>query len=141
MTSKKKKLKLQFYADECFPLPSVIFLKSLGYSIRHAYELKMVQKSDKTHFDKCKLLDRVLLTVDQRLKRYENFNYENHPGVIVIKCSSTVPSNVNKHAAFVLKKITSNVVKESIINGSLDRITQRKNEKVVSIYEKAGASS
>lgn len=77
--------------------------------------VKNAQKSDKAHFDKCKIIKRVLLTVDQRLKRYENFHYENYPGVVVIKCSSTTPPNVNKHATFVLKRIKNNSVKESLI--------------------------
>lgn len=44
-----KKPKLQFYADECFPVPVVTYLKSLGYSIIHAYDKNFIQKSDRFH--------------------------------------------------------------------------------------------
>lgn len=41
-----KKSRLQLYADECFPVTSVTYLKSLGYSIIHAYDRKLIGKSD-----------------------------------------------------------------------------------------------
>jgi len=57
MPSKKSQIKL--YADECFPVTSATFLRSLGYSIVHAFDLKLLQKSDLRHLKEGKKLKKL----------------------------------------------------------------------------------
>lgn len=117
-------------------ITSVLYLKGRGYSIQHVYTLGFEYQSDKVHFEKSRSLKRVLLTLDQRIRRYENFNYKDHPGVVVIKASSTMPRIVNEQTAFVLKRLTEHNVKEALVYGSKDRITQKRGEIITELFKR-----
>ena len=90
-----KKIRVRFYADECFPVPSVTFLKSLGVSIIHAYDLKLTGESDNFHLKQAKKLTRVLISIDRDFIGYKGAVLSGHPGVVLISGQTTVPS-INK---------------------------------------------
>src|SRR5882672_3623133 len=127
-----KKSHLQLYADECFPIPSVTYLKSLGYSIIHAYDLKYVKKPDRLHLKKSRSLNRVLITIDRDFIYYEQAALTDHPGVIVISAGSPTPTVVNSICKKLLKSVGETYVKESIITVTQDKITRMKNQKNIS---------
>lgn len=90
-----KKVRLQLYADENFPVGSVKYLKSLGISIIHAYSKGYIQKSDQFHLKVSKSVNRTLTTRDR------DFNYnwttlKNHPGVILISPGNQTSEAVNQ---------------------------------------------
>lgn len=72
-----KKSHIQLYADECFPVPSVTYLKSLGYSIIHAYDKNFIQKADTFHLTTSKKLQRVLITLDRDFIFYDKAKFRN----------------------------------------------------------------
>lgn len=132
MPSKKSHLKL--YADECFPITSVTFLKSLGYSVIHAFDLKLVKKPDLVHLRTSKRLGKVLITLDRDFIYYEQVNLNQHPGVIIISVSSAIPSNINNLCKKALKIINMNFAKDSLIKVTNSKLVKLKgNQK---IYEK-----
>lgn len=132
MPSKKSKLKI--YADECFPVPAVTYLKSLGYSIIHAYDKNFIQKSDQFHLLTSKKLDRILITLDRDFNNYETADLKGYPGVIIISADSTTPLHIIKVCTKVLKLISENLVKESLIKVTIDKLIKIKGGIVV--YEK-----
>ena len=101
-----KKPKLQLYADECFPVPSATYLKSLGYSIIHAYDKNFIQKTDHFHLLTSKKLNRVLITLDRDFNSYEKADLKGYPGVIIISAGSTTPLHIIK----VCRKIPLNTL-------------------------------
>ena len=132
MPSKKPDLKL--YADECFPLTSVTYLKSKGVSIKHAIELKAIGKNDEDHLKNSKKLKRTLITLDRDFIYYDKVSLANHPGVIIISLGSATWINVNKICDKVLPKINNEMVKNSLIKITMNKITKIKRGKV--IFEK-----
>lgn len=126
-----KKSQLQFYADECFPLTSVTYLKSLGISAIHAYDKKLTKKSDQFHLKAAKSLKRILITIDRDFLYYNQVNFNDHPGVVVISTSSVTPSNINGICKKLLKKITSNYIKDSLIKVSNNKLIKYKNREKV----------
>lgn len=116
-----KKSHIQLYADECFPVTSVTYLRSLGYSIIHAYDLKLTGKSDLVHLKESRKLNKVLITLDRDFIYYEKVNLNQHPGVMIISVGSAIPSSINKLCEKVLKLIKSNFTKDALI-----KITGRK---------------
>jgi predicted nuclease of predicted toxin-antitoxin system len=129
-----KKSHLQLYADECFPVASVTYLKSLGYSIIHAYDLKFIKKSDRFHLQQSKKLKRVLITLDRDFIFYEQAALINHQGIIVISVGSVTPITVNKICEKFLKTIGNPDLKESLTTVTNDKVTKQKDQKI--IYEK-----
>ena len=129
-----KKSNLQLYADECFPIPSAIYLRSLGYSIMHAFDYNYVQRSDLFHLKKSKQLKRTLITLDRDFLYYEQIDLRNHEGVIVISTSSTTPQNINSVCNKALKNIRNEFVKDALIKITRDKITKIKDGQI--IYEK-----
>lgn len=127
-----KKSNLQFYADECFPIPSVTHLKSLGYSVVHAFDFKLVKKSDHTHLKKSKSLKRTLLTLDRDFLYYDDVSLKEHTGVIVISAGSTTPPQVNKIYEKFFKKINKDYVKSSLLRVTSNKIVKFKEGKIVS---------
>lgn len=99
-----KKSQLRFYADECFPLTSVTYLRSKGISIIHAIETKTIGKSDLYHLKKSKNLNRILITVDRDFIYYEQVELNHQPGVLIISVSSVVSANINKCLIFAYPK-------------------------------------
>lgn len=124
-----KKVRLQLYADENFPVGSVKFLKSLGISIIHAYSKGYVRKSDQFHLKISNSLNRVLITRDR------DFNYNwttlrGHPGVILISPGNQTSEAVNQVCRKSFKKIAPNFVSESLVRVTIDKIIRNKNTKI-----------
>lgn len=126
-----KKNHIQLYADQCFPVSSVTQLKSLGYSVIHANDLKLEDKPDIRQLHESKRLNRALITLDRDFIYYEQVNLEHHPGVIVISVSSMTPTQVNIVCKKLLKNITQDLAKDSLIKISVDKLTKVKDGKVV----------
>lgn len=124
-----KKVRLQLYADENFPLGSVRYLKSLGISIIHAYSLKHIKKSDLFHLKFSKASGRILITRDR------DFNYnwtslKDHPGVILVSPGSQTSDAVNKVCQKSFQKISPRFTSEALIRISIDKIERNKQGKI-----------
>lgn len=124
-----RKIRLQLYADENFPVTSVRFLKSLGISIIHAYSKDNVQKSDLFHLKFSKSVGRILITLDR------DFNYnwttlKNHPGVILVRSGRQTPTAINAVCKKAFKKLTLNFVSESLVRITTDKIWRNKNKMI-----------
>lgn len=126
-----KKSHVQLYADECFPFATVTHLKSIGYSIVHAFDKKMIQKSDQAHLKMSKKLQRVLITLDRDFLYYEEINIGKHPGVIVISVGSATPPNINKVCEKLLKNITKDSIKDALVKVTTNKIIKLKEGKIV----------
>lgn len=129
MPSKKSRLKL--YADECFPVTSVTYLKSLGYSIIHSFDKKLIGRSDQVHLKESKKLERVLITLDRDFLYYQRVNLSKHPGVIVISAGSPTPNNVNKICKKLLAGLSEDFLKNSLIKATSTKIIKMKEGKIV----------
>lgn len=125
-----KKSRIQLYADECFPVTSATHLKSLGYSIVHAFDKNNVEKSDRYHLLISKKLGRTLITLDRDFIYYQQANLKDSSGVIVISVGSTTPMQVNKVCGKLLKTITKEFIKNSLIKVTMDKIIRTKNEEI-----------
>lgn len=132
MPSKKSDLRL--YADECFPVPSATYLRSLGYSITHTFDYNYVHKNDLFHLKKSKQLKRTLITLDRDFLYYEQVNLHGHEGVIVISTGSTTPKNINAICNKALKNISSGFTKGALVKITRNKMLKIKNGKIV--YEK-----
>lgn len=126
-----KKSRIQFYADECFPVTSVTHLKSLGYSIVHAFDRGLVQKSDFTHLKTSKKRGRALITLDRDFMYYDKTNLADHPGVIVISVGTATPPHVNKVCEKLLKVINEDFVKNALIKVTIVKIIKVKEGEIV----------
>lgn len=126
------KTHIQLYADQCFPVSSVTYLKSLGYSITHANDLKLEGKSDKRQLKESKKLNRVLITLDRDFIYYDQVNLSKHPGVIVISIGSAVPNNINKVCEKVLRNINTDFLKNSLLKATKEKIVRVKSGEVIS---------
>ncbi|MBI2008716.1 DUF5615 family PIN-like protein [Candidatus Amesbacteria bacterium] len=124
MPSKKPRLRL--YADECFPVTTVTFLKSLGFSIIHAYDLKFTSKSDKFHLKHSQKLARTLITLDRDFLYYKQTSLTDHPGVIVISGGSATPARANLICQKILPTISPNSASEALIVITSTKITKTK---------------
>jgi len=125
---------LQFYADECFPVPAVTYLKSLGYSIIHAYDKNHIQKSDHFHLLTSKKLERILITLDRDFNSYETADLKGYPGVIIISAGSTTPLHIITVCQKLLNFISHDLAKESLLKITVNKLIKIKNGKI--IYEK-----
>jgi len=126
-----KKPKIQFYADECFPVPVVTYLKSQGYSIIHAYDKNHIQKLDNFHLGVSRKLGKVLITLDRDFLYYEQASLRGFPGVIVISAGSTTPPHIIKICEKALKNINQALIKESLIKITMDKLIKIKEGKIV----------
>lgn len=129
-----KKPKVQLYADECFPVPVVTYLKSLGYSVIHAYDKNFIQKSDRFHLLTSRKLDRILITLDRDFNEYEQSSLKGFPGVIVISVGSATPISITKVCQKILKLVNKDLIKDSLIKVTIDKLIKIKEGKI--IYEK-----
>ena len=127
-----KKSRIQLYADECFPVTTVLELKSFGYSIVHAFDRKLIRKPDKLHLKESKKLKRALITLDRDFIYYEQVRLSEHPGVIVISAGSATPKNINKICKKLLATINSDFIKNSLIKVTSSKIIKMKEGKIVS---------
>lgn len=121
-----KKSKLQLYADECFPYPSVTKLKSKGISIIHAFDINKTSVSDRQHLKISKHLNRVLITLDRDFLGYTPESLIGHPGVIVISAGTAVPMEIDRICEKMIHGITPDFAKESLIIISKVKITKKK---------------
>lgn len=129
-----RKSHIQLYADECFPVSSVTYLKSLGYSIIHAYDKKLIRKTDQIHLKMAKNLRRVLITLDRDFLYYTQVSLDKHPGVIVISPTSSTPQNVNKLCKKLLAGVSKDFIKDSLIKATNTKLIKVRKNKVM--YEK-----
>lgn len=129
MPSKKSHIKL--YADECFPVPSATFLKASGYSVIHAYDKNLVQKNDRIHLSEAKKLGRILITLDRDFLYYNEINLSNYPGVIVISVGSAIPINVDKVCKKLLKNISEDFTKDSLIKVTINKVIKIKGGRTI----------
>lgn len=121
-----KKPRMQLYADECFPVTTVTYLKSLGISIVHAYEKNFIEKSDRFHLEASKKLKRLLITLDRDFNEYEQAVLKGCPGVIIISVGSATPPHVNLVAQKVIKQISAEFARESLIKVTMSKIIKIK---------------
>ena len=126
-----KNSQFHFYADECIPIPSVIFLRERGISITHAADIEMVGKSDPYQLKISKKLGRVFLTLDHDFKQVEDVSLNGHPGIILIKVTSPTPKNINQVLSKLLKNISEDFMRNSKVTVTMDKITRERNGEVV----------
>ncbi len=129
MHSKKSHIRL--YADECFPITSALYIRSLGYSIVHAFDIKLIRKKDFLHLQTAQKLKRTLITLDRDFLYFEKANLDKHPGVIVISTGSATPKSINIVIKKLLKNISPDFTKESIIKITTSKIIIIKEDKIV----------
>lgn len=129
-----KKIRIKLYADENFPVTSTTFLKSKGISIIHAYDLKLINKSDQRHIKEAKALKRTILTIDRDFLYYSLLTSKNCPGAIIISTGNATPLHINTICIKALPKISQKLAKEAFIKITTTKITIEKNSKVSSIY-------
>lgn len=126
-----KKIKLRLYADENFPLPTCMFLRSKGVSIVHAYDFGFTNKSDLFHIKKAKALKRTIITIDRDFLYYPGISSYDSLGAIVISTSNPTPFNINSICLKALVKITQHLVKSSYIKITTNKIHRIKDGETV----------
>ena len=131
MPSKKSKLRLYF--DECIPVQSATYLKTKGISVQHAYDLKLIQKPDQLHLNESKKLNRVLISLDKDVKRFNSVTVSDHPGVILLSTGDITPAHINKLLDKLLKHVSPDFAKDSKIKFSLDKIIRNRKGEVTEI--------
>jgi len=119
-----KKSDLQLYADECFPLTTVIFLRSLGYSIKHSSEYNFLNKTDPQHLKLARKESKTLITLDRDFLGYTTIKAQNTGGIIVISAGSNSPKHINLICKKQLSKIKKNFANNSLILVTIDKITK-----------------
>ena len=129
MKRRRKSTPRLYYADECIPVPSITHLRSKGFSIIHSYEKGYIAVSDSEHLKISKKLNRVLVALDKDFWQKRKFNLSNHPGVIVLKITSSTPSAVNKIAGKILKRVKNIKLKGTILYASQDKIRRWKKDR------------
>lgn len=127
MRRRRKSTSHLYYADECIPLTSVTHLRSRGFSIIHAFDKNFTGKKDLEQIKISKKLNRIFIALDKDFWQRRKFNLSGHPGVIVLKTTSSTPLVVNKVASKVLKRISRLDLKGSILYASADKIRRWKN--------------
>lgn len=121
-----KKSGIQFYADECFPLTTVIYLRSAGYSIKHSSEYNFLNKSDIAHLKFAKSKEKILITLDRDFLGYTTERAKGTKGIVVITSGSNAPKHINGICKKQLPKIKRRFVANSVILISNDKITKNK---------------
>lgn len=111
-----------YYADEFVPVVSITYLRSKGFSIIHASEGGSIGIADLEQLKVSRKLNRVLVALDKDFWQKKDFNLSGHPGVIVLKTTSSTPLAVNKVAEKVLKRVDRIKLRESILYASKDKI-------------------
>ncbi len=127
-----RKIRLQLYADENFPVSSVKYLKSIGVSIIHAYSFGNVRKSDRFHLKFSAYKQRILITLDRDFA-YNWTTLRNHPGVILISSGRQIPDAINKICAKGFQKLTPHFVSGSLVRITSDKILRNKGGKIEKI--------
>lgn len=127
----------RYYADECIPLPSVSHLRSKGFSIIHANDKGYINVPDLEQLKISKKLNRVLVALDRDFWQKKEFDLSGHPGIIVLKTSSSIPPAVNRVAEKVLGRVGRIKLKEAILYASITKIRRyRKGKQDIISWEK-----
>jgi len=85
-----------------------------------------IQKSDLFHLKISKTLNRILITRDRDF--YYNWQtLKDHPGVILISPGSQTSYAINQVCKKSFKKLSTKIVKESLIKISANKIIRNKN--------------
>ena len=121
-----KKIRIQFYADENIPIPTVTYLKSLGISIIHAYDKELINLDDKEHLNYSKKEKRVLISLDRDFNKFKNESLTGHPGVILITVGNNTSIHINVVLSKILKHLTINSLKESLIRATINKLVREK---------------
>src|SRR3989344_9281335 len=125
-----KKPHFSLYADECIPYQAVTYLRSLGLSIKHVVDLKLIARSDDFHFKNSKKLGRVLLSFDGDFKKIDVIDLKNHPGIVLISAGEKTPIHVQRILLKFIKNVDEDYVKGSLLIVSFDKIIRfRKGQK------------
>lgn len=122
MRRRRKSGSRLYYADECIPVSSITYLRSKGFSVVHAYEKGYVAVRDLEHLKISKKLNRILVALDKDFWQRRKFNLSGHPGIIVLKTTSSTPPAINKVAEKVFRRIDKIKLRESILYASRDKI-------------------
>jgi uncharacterized protein with PIN domain len=88
MTTKKTKAqfpgKIKLYADENIRFDIVKVLRMQGINVRHACEVGLVNRDDKTHFQYAKKTGRWLLTTDRGFLDHTLYPFEQVKGIAIV---------------------------------------------------------
>ena len=119
-----KKIRIRLYADENFPLPAVMYLKSLGISIVHAYDLNLVEKNDKVHIREAKKLRRTIISIDRDFLYYSDISLQDSYGAIIVSTGNPTSQHIGEICKKALIKITPNYTRGAFIKISIDKMTR-----------------
>ena len=90
MASRKKEKKkdyvgkIKLYADENIRYGIVLALRALGVNIKHASEVNLTNRDDRTHFQYAKKTGRWLLTTDRHFLNHNIFPFEQINGIVIV---------------------------------------------------------
>ena len=88
MATKKTKTKfpgkIKLYADENIRFGIVKVLRMQGINVRHACEVGLVNRDDKTHFQYAKKTGRWLLTTDRDFLNHTLYPFEQVKGIAIV---------------------------------------------------------
>lgn len=121
-----KKPRLQLYADECIPVPTVTHLKGKGISIIHAYDKNHLQKIDQFHLRYSKNIGRVLLSLDRDFQKFKDTSLTDHPGIILISVGNVAYKHINDVLDKILKHLSEDSVKGFLIRATINKIVREK---------------
>lgn len=76
--------RIKLYADENIRLGIVLVLRKLGVNVKHASEVDLLNKDDKTHFQYAKKTKRWLLTTDRHFLDNNIFPFEQIKGIVIV---------------------------------------------------------
>lgn len=130
MPHKSKKSKLHFYLDECMPVQCAIYLRSKGINVVHVSEIKAIAKTDNFHLKNSKKLKKTIVSLDTDFKDFTDISHDNHPGIILLSTGDISYVNLNKILDKVLKDVSPDYVKESVLRVSIRKITKQKGDRI-----------
>lgn len=76
--------KIKLYADENIRFGIVKVLRMQGINVRHACEVGLVNRDDKTHFQYAKKTGRWLLTTDRDFLNHTLYPFEQVKGIAIV---------------------------------------------------------
>ena len=76
--------KIKIYADENIRYGIVLVLRNQGINIKHACEVNMTHKDDKTHFQYAKKAGKWLLTTDRGFLNHTKYPFEQIKGIAIV---------------------------------------------------------
>lgn len=76
--------KIKLYADENIRYSIVQVLRMQGINIKHANEVNLINRDDKTHFQYAKKTGRWLLTSDKDFLNHSLYPFEQIKGIVVV---------------------------------------------------------